>query len=236
METAFYMHAWTVTHQSNLDVDALREQICAALKDTTPRSAWRRDTHFDLQTPGSTEDEAEHWEVILQVAQPHQMVAKYLWEVHTRALAIATGNTVIVLNERDRLRSGPNAPGTLGSPDLVTVFLPDPNSTYVGVQQPNCHSGRGTLTFRKYPGNKYSWDDFKTYWNTLTTHEKQECSVLVYNGETLHYSGTRLQQVRSQPDDVHTELHTPSGLCRVALTIKNCIIMFLQSWSPTWPD
>ena len=116
-----------------------------------------------------------------------------LWEVHTRALAISTGNTIIVLNERDQLRCGPAVQGMLGSPDLITVFLPDPNSAYVGVQHPNARSSRGALTFRKYPGNKYSWDGFKSYWNTLTTRERQECSVLIFNGVTLHYSGTRLK-------------------------------------------
>jgi hypothetical protein len=188
------LHAWAVTHKSNLDVNALRELICDTMDASTPQSAWRRDTHFDLLLPSNSEFESETWATTLQMARPRQTPAPYLREVHARALAIATGNTIIVLNEKDRLRQGAAAQGTLHSPDLITVFLPDPDSEYTGVHEPvSTQSRRVGSFFKKYPGNKYSWDQFMVYWNTLTAHEQRECSILTFDGEILHYCGTRLQ-------------------------------------------
>jgi hypothetical protein len=189
------LHAWLTapgapTHATWNDVNVLRNLICQTLRAATPASTWRRDYHFDMQDLGNSDYEAEQWDIVVAMAEPYQHQAPYLREVHTRALAIATGTTIVALSMNSMVANTVGGANTYQAPDLITVFLPDPDSGYEGVRTEMAASSRSGPVFKTHPGNKYTWAGFKSIWDRMPGPEKRACRVIVYDGGRLHYEGT----------------------------------------------
>jgi hypothetical protein len=173
-------------------VDGLLRLMCDILNATTPASTWRRDYHFDMQDSGNVAYEAECWEAVVAMAAPRLSQPPYLREIHTRALAIATGTTIVALSKNSMLRNQVGGVDTYRAPDLITIFLPSPDCAYEGVRTEMAASSRSGPVFKKYPGNKYSWDGFKSIWDELPDHDKCGWCVIIYDGNALHYEGTSI--------------------------------------------
>jgi hypothetical protein len=105
-------------------------------------------------------------------------------------LAIATGTTIIALPMNSMVANRVGGVDTYRAPDLITVFLPDPNRGYEGVRTEMAASSRSGPVFRTHPGNKYTWERFKSIWDGMLRPDRRECRVIVYDGSRLHYEGT----------------------------------------------
>ena len=189
------LHAWIVTFGSDIHVDELRANICRTMRASTPSDVWRRDELYDLQAPTNVDREALEWERLATMAEPAQRSPPYLRWVHARALAINTGVILVLLTEHSSMRiaAGSSTQTSLTVPDLVTVFLPDPESDYAGVQESaTSHRGRDPTT-HTYSGNRFTWEDFLAFWHALPPADKNTACILIFDGGQLHYSGTRLQ-------------------------------------------
>jgi hypothetical protein len=77
---------------------------------------------------------------------------------------------------------------------MVTVFLPDPESEYAGVQDSTTsRRGRDPTTYT-FSGNRFTWDDLLAFWHApLPPADKNTACIIIFDGGLLHYSGTMLQ-------------------------------------------
>ena len=185
------LHSWIVTSCRPTCVDDLRTRICETMHAAARGDAWRQDELYELQSPEDLEREASEWGRLIRMAEPGQSSPPYLRAVHARALAISTDTIVIWIPEHNKLRHGG---WTQTVPDLVTVFMPDPRSEYVGVQdRVSTRRGNHNTWYRRYSGNRFKWDDFHVLWQSMSVEDRKSSCILVFDGVQLHYSGTRLQ-------------------------------------------